>query len=942
MSAQAERTEDMQGSALRRVIRGHMIALGAVGTGYAIKLMLDPLVPQQDSPYLVFPVAVMVSAWYSGWRAGILATVLSAILSHRFSDPGSTALATWMRTLLFLTEGGVISALAESLRRSRRFIDQQSREVDVAKKAATELDLNVQSLRDELSTQESMLRHLVNSNVLGYLSCELNGRILEANDALLTMVEASRSDLESGQLNWMTLTPAEFRDQDNRLIEKLRATGRFEAAEKEYIAKSGRRVPIWIAVAFTPDRQAVMCFILDQTLQKQTESALIQAKEAAEQSNRTRADFVANVSHELRTPMNAILGMTELALDEDLPAQARDYLETSFEASRTLLSLLDDVLDFSRIDADKLELEAAPFSVRMIVDQVMRIMGLRASEKGLELTGSVSRNVPDRVIGDQGRFRQILLNLVGNAVKFTSHGEILVEVSVSSAGEALAPGRADAVHIQAVVKDTGIGISPEDQAMIFEPFTQVDSSSTREIGGTGLGLSIVRQLARAMHGDVNVTSESGRGSQFTVDLAFPVADGASEAGISENPLQQRLQGARILVIDDNQTNLRVLWEMISSWSMTASLAGSAEEALQILRAAAKTSTPFSYVLVDYAMPSTDGVRLIREAREQGLLPGTAILMVSSRDRKLLGKESSALPVQRFLRKPVSQSELLELLIESADGPQLETPSLESLSDIRLGLRILVVEDARANQEVVKAILEKRGHQVTLVGNGREAVELVQSREFDVVLMDVQMPEMDGLSATRIIRQLPTHSHVPIIAMTAHAMRGDREKCLTAGMNDYISKPIDSHQLIRRVEQGFGKKSRRPSDSTDVDLPKVQNTHDSTDTAMSDRMIDVSGSLERMGGDVHLLKEMATYFIQDSPLLLQTILRERSGEEATRAAHSLRGLASNFGAELIMESAMRIESTATSEEGRNRAISQLEEDLPRLLSALQKLVDAEQV
>lgn len=930
-------TEGRKRWPLSEGVLAQLVAVGAVLATYVLKLGINQVLPQERSPYLIFPAVIMLSAAYGGWRAGLTATVLSAIFSLKFLTASLATPAAWFSISLFVIEGGIICALAEALHRSRIVIRRQEMDAAEAKIAASEHDQSMRSIREQLTTREVMLRHLIDANVLGFIACRLDGQIVEANDAFLKMIEATPEDLAEGRVNWRTLTPPDYRELDDRLIENLRTHGRFEAAEKEYCLPSGRRVPIWVAGAFTPSRDQVMCFVVDRTIQKQAESALVKAKEAAERSNQTRGEFVANVSHELRTPMNAILGMTELALDEKLPSQARDYLETSYEASRTLLSLLDDVLDFSRIDAEKLELESAAFSIREVVDQVMRITGMRAGEKGLELASSVARGVPDQVLGDKGRFRQILLNLVGNAIKFTHEGEVFVEVSCHSPVPDGTQATSPQTRLKVVVKDTGIGISVEDQARIFEPFTQVDTSPTREYGGAGLGLAIVHQLVEAMGGEISVQSELQRGSQFTVQLLFPVVGTSSSQCFSEGDVHSRLLGTRVLVVDDSQTNRRVLLEMISSWLMEATLAADATEALKALQTAQAESRPFDFVLVDAAMPSTDGVSLLRQAEQQGLLHGAAILMVSSHDQKNIGELPQELPIRGLLRKPVSQSELFDLLVESIEGPIVEKPSFESLSDLKLGLRILVAEDAPANQKVVKAILEKRGHHVTLASNGKEAVNLVRDSNFDVVLMDVQMPIMDGLVATRIIRQLPTHSHVPIIAMTAHAMRGDRERCLEAGMNDYISKPIESHLLIRRVEQGLTNATRSSLETADKVVPAPSiHTAATEETPVSDSMIDRKGALDRLGGDLQLLKEMAAFFVQDSPELLETIQREKVGEEATRAAHSLRGLASNFGAEQIMESAMRLESTATSAEGRERALAQLEADLPKLIDELQQL------
>ncbi len=788
----------------------------------------------------------------------------------------------------------------------------------------------------ELSSRDVMLRHLVDANVLGVIVCQLDGRVTDANRAFLELIESTEAELEAGAVNWRRLTPPEYRELDAGLIEQLERTGRFEAAEKEYVLASGKRVPVWIAGAMTPAGEDVVCFVMDRTLQQQTETALVRAKDEAERSNRTRGEFLANVSHELRTPMNAILGMTELALDEELPPLIRDYLETSIEASRTLLFLLDDLLDFSRIEAGKLDLESRPFSLHTTLDQAMRILGLRASEKGLELAYSIASDVPDRLMGDQGRLRQIVLNLVSNAIKFTARGEVVVELSCPRPN-ADVPRDADetAVEIRLVVKDTGIGISPEDQVRIFEPFTQVDASSTRLYGGTGLGLAIVRQLAQHMGGDVTVESQPGLGARFFVNLRFQSADIEADAVDSNHAVFHHLRGIRVLVVDDNHTNRNILYHILSSWSMRCVVVADAHTALTEMRQSQRENREFQVILVDALMPAMDGMQFIQKATSEDLLRGAPILMVSSTDRKSLEPQLKSLPV---LGKPISQSELFDTLMESLHGPAIATPLADRVATARHVYRVLVAEDAPANRKVVKAILEKRGHQVTLALNGQEAVDLVREENFDVVLMDVQMPLLDGWDATKAIRQLPAQAKIPIIAMTAHAMRGDRERCLAAGMDDYISKPLDAHQLIRLVERLASKSSAAQKKSSDTMETTVDAKVERTDGLAGTTWIDRPGALQRMGGDATLLHEMAEFFLEDAPALMQTIRGQRTGEDAARAAHSLRGLASNFGAKCLTEPALKLESASTSAESKEQAIQELEAQLPHVIQAVQALAN----
>lgn len=920
-----------------QAIRCQLVAIGTVLIAYTIRLTVDFAASEQNSPFLIFPAAIMLSAWYGGWKPGCTAVVLSmAIINWNYLPPHHSfwvvGTESLLRLGLFLAEGAIICALAESLHRNRRFAEHQAIEVATVKKTASQHEFDIQVIQQELSIRDAMLRHLVDANVIGVIVCRLDGKIVDANKAFLKLIEATQAELEAGLIDWRQLTPPEFCDLDSKLIEQLHTTGRFEVAEKEYLLASGKRVPIWLAGAMTPEGDQVICFVMDRTLQKQAEDALIRAKEAAERSNRTRSEFLANISHELRTPMNAILGMTELALDEELPSHIREYLETSIEASRTLLFLLDDLLDFSRMEAGKLELESIPFSLQTTVDQAMRILGLRAAEKGLELVCSIASDVPDQLIGDPGRLRQIILNLVSNAIKFTEHGDVVLSLSRAEAADAdPSCNRNSSIDLLLKVTDTGVGISAVDQERIFDPFTQADSSSTRVHGGTGLGLTIVRWLAQRMGGDVSVESQLGHGATFSVRFCLPL--GHSDPSIDARTKQ--LRGLRVLVVDDNHTNRNILLSILSSWSMQCVVVADANAALVEMRSAQQRDQPFEVILVDALMPVMDGLQLIQSASSEGLLHGAPLVMASSIDRRMLESQLQRLPIRGLVGKPISQSELFDTLVETILGSTQDVQLSRDLPPGPCRLRILVAEDAPANRKVVQAILEKRGHHVILAMNGKEAIERIEQEPFDLVLMDLQMPQVDGWAATRVIRQMPSRSQVPIIALTAHAMRGDRERCLAAGMNDYLSKPLDSHQLIRTVERFF---SKRPSDPMIPVVAGDQTMHDNHSVReYNSSTIDREGTLERMGGDMRLMRDMAGFFLEDAPALMQTIRGQRTGEDATRAAHSLRGLASNFGAQCLIDPALKIETSKGTSADLEQAINELEQQLPRVFDDLRALI-----
>lgn len=934
-------------------VSAQIFAVISVLLAFLLKAVTDQWVSQEQSPFLIFPAAIMVSAWYGGWKGGLVSTVLSTLLVNWFYlAPHNTiwvsGIDAYIQLSIFLAEGGLICLLAERLNQNRLLAQRRADEAFVARRIATERAADLNRAQLQLTARDAMFRRLVDANVVGVIVCQLDGRIIDANTAFLEMVELTQSDLLAGRVNWKDLTPPEFAALDLRLIDELHRTHRFEAVEKEYVTASGRRVPIWLGGASFPEDDKVICFVMDLTIQKQAANAMEQAKEAAERANRARGEFLANVSHELRTPMNAILGMTELALDEELPGAVRDYLETSVEAARTLLYLLNDLLDFSRIEAGRIELEAAPFSLRNTLDQAMRILGMRAAEKGLELTCSTQAELPDALLGDQGRLRQIVINLVGNAVKFTESGEVVVDVSPQANAAPAEPNAtpvAREVALTLTIKDTGIGISEEQQTHIFEPFTQGDSSPTREHGGTGLGLAIVRQLVERMGGDITVESQLGMGAAFRVNLRFPLASPDAMPEQYEQERRLDLRGLTVLAIDDNQSNRRILENILRSWSMQPCVVADGLSALQEMREAQRQQREFDVILVDALMPAMDGLQLIRSATTEGLLRGAAIVMISASDRQSLEPELKALPIAGVLAKPISQSDLLDTLMDALHGPSTDLPETSQIRVARRQLHVLVAEDAPANRKVVRTILEKRGHVVTLVANGREAVSAVAREAFDVVLMDVQMPQLDGWQATRQIRQLPVRSRTPILAITAHAMRGDREKCLAAGMNDYISKPIDAHELIRTVERLAGKApgmetwsaySPSKSESRPRERRKAQETTTVTSSSPQS-LLDREGSLRRMGGDEALLIDMARYFLQDAPGLFQTVETDGATEVAFRAAHSIRGLAANFGALPIVAIATKLESPEESEDQRAVHIAELKSLLDRFYGELHHYV-----
>ncbi|MBI4661348.1 MAG: response regulator [Verrucomicrobia bacterium] len=790
-----------------------------------------------------------------------------------------------------------------------------------------------QAVEAERQEAADRIRDLYNNSPCGYHSLNQDGFYVTVNDTELAWLGYTREELV-GHKRFSDLITPECRSGFEETFHRFKHQGWIKDLQFEIVRKDGSILPVVLSATAIKDAEgnfvASRSTIFDHTERKRLEAELARARDAALESARLKAEFLANMSHEIRTPMNGVMGMTDLLLDTELDSRQREYASTIRASADALLALLNDILDFSKIEAGKLSFESLDFDLLKVVEDTLGLLAERAQTKGIELAGLVQADVPSGLRGDPGRLRQILTNLISNAIKFTEHGEVIVRVE--KLGE-----DGTRVRLRFEVKDTGIGIPPEAQSRLFSAFSQADSSTTRRFGGTGLGLAISKQLAERMQGEMGFESESGHGSRFWFTAWLEKPD-AAPAGFARGTGE--LANRRVLIVDDNEANRRILIQQTTAWRMRPVSAASGAEALAELRRAASAGDAYDLAILDMLMPAMDGLTLARSIKSEPLIAETRLIVLTSLRDPVDEATLARAGVAASLSKPVKQSQLydclvnalgevrpLDIRIDEASRPS--TSSASSPSSRSAGPRILLAEDNPINQKVALGQLQKLGYAADVVSNGKKVLEALRRIPYDIVLMDCQMPELDGYETTRHIRtwslsQPSSPASQPfIIAMTAHAMQGDREKCLHAGMNDYITKPVQTHELKAALER-WNQAGSRASTATALSSRQPPQRHaperlgDASSTIApmpwpaEAPPVDLDRLADMCNNDSWQLHELIRLFWAEADRVtngLTAAIQSGASTEVEQLAHRFRGACSTCGMCPLAVSLENLESAA---------------------------------
>jgi len=779
----------------------------------------------------------------------------------------------------------------------------------------------------------------------GYYETDLEGRLTFFNEALCRILGYSRKELKG--LGYQRLMDRDHAARAFRTFRRVYLTGRPDKAlDWEFVRKDGTRIPVEASVLVMRDADGKTTGfrgIVRDVSDRSRADVLLAAKIKAEAESRAKSGFLANMSHEIRTPLNAIIGMTELAMDTDLSEGQKEIVHVINRESENLLGLINDILDFSKIEADRYELEEIPFDLRVLIEDLAHSFAMRAERKGIELVSFISPGIHTRLVGDPGRLRQVIANLVGNALKFTEKGEIFIKVEQEE-------DRGSELVLKFSVRDTGIGIPPDRQGRIFESFTQADGSTARQYGGTGLGLAISSRIVEMMGGEIVVESTVGQGSTFSFTAVF------GKGSLGNLPLLPEdliLKDMRVLVVDDNETNRFILLEYLRSWGCIPEGSPGGKEALAVLKAAEVLKDPFDLILMDFHMPKMDGFELSRKIRGIRSLRKIPIILLTSVCDIGDGKLCRDIGIQGYLHKPARKDDLRKAVIsvlglsvaEEEDAMKLVTRhSIDE--DFRKDVQVLLVEDYPTSRQVLMRHLCKAGFQVDIAENGQQAVAAFKRKRYDLILMDIQMPVMDGYEATKRIRRWEEkmgrdmgtsasgrRDSVPIIAMTAHFTPGYRERCLGKGMDDYLAKPLRREDMIRCLDKwvrhGRGKGQEIGGSGRSGRDGKGRAGMSGTGDP-----IDLAKAMSEFDADRDFLKEILGGFLNNVRKqieLIRTALADGNADTIRREAHSIKGGAANICADDLSRAASDLEllGKGGNLDGARPMLQRLEEELIRL-------------